>query len=164
MCVCAAGFCICYLGDGTGSWMWHRRRSRNLMRRMQERCHLYGSGRQASVKKEDAVSGKRVKENESGSNFLDRIVSWWDSYKDFDDLKEVLDRITVGGIPTWISTNWRQAVQPQVQSDKTADVIKSRVHGAILLVFGRLPKKYWPAQHQALKMARNHILVPRDEW
>ena len=55
--------------------MWHRRRSRNLMRRMQERYHLYGSRRQAPVKKEDTVSGKRVKENESGSNFLDRIVS-----------------------------------------------------------------------------------------
>ncbi len=34
------------------------------------------------------------------------------------------------------------------------DAINSGVQEAILLAFGRLPKKYWPVQHQeALKMA-----------
>ena len=42
---------------------------------------------------------------------------------------------------------------------KYIDAIKSRVQEVIVLVFGRLPKKYWPAQHQeALQMAREHIL------
>jgi hypothetical protein len=42
---------------------------------------------------------------------------------------------------------------------KYIDAIKSRVQEVIVLVFGRLPKMYWPAQHQeALQMAREHIL------
>jgi hypothetical protein len=42
---------------------------------------------------------------------------------------------------------------------KYIDAIKSRVQEAIVLIFGRLPKKYWPVQHQeALQMAREHIL------
>ncbi len=33
----------------------------------------------------------------------------------------------------------------------------------ILLVFGRLPKKYWPDQHQeALRLARDHILCTKE--
>ena len=39
------------------------------------------------------------------------------------------------------------------------DAIKNGVHRAIVIVFGRLPKKYWPEQHQkALKKAIKHIL------
>jgi len=42
---------------------------------------------------------------------------------------------------------------------KYIDTIKNGVKKAIVLVFGRLPKKYWPAQHQeALQMACEHIL------
>ncbi len=42
---------------------------------------------------------------------------------------------------------------------KYIDAIKSSVQKAIVLVFGRLPKKYWPDQHQeALRLARKHIL------
>jgi hypothetical protein len=42
---------------------------------------------------------------------------------------------------------------------KYIDAIMSSMQRIILLVFGRLPKKYWPTQHQeALKMACNHIL------
>jgi hypothetical protein len=42
---------------------------------------------------------------------------------------------------------------------KYINAIMSSVHRVILFVFGRLPKKYWPAQHQeALKMARDYIL------
>jgi hypothetical protein len=42
---------------------------------------------------------------------------------------------------------------------KYIDAIKNGVKKAILFVFGRLPKKYWPNHHQeALKMAREHIL------
>jgi hypothetical protein len=42
---------------------------------------------------------------------------------------------------------------------KYIDAINSGVQDAILLVFGRMPKKYWPVQHQeALKMACNHFL------
>ncbi len=38
------------------------------------------------------------------------------------------------------------------------DAINSGVQEASGLVFGRLPKNYWPGQHQeALKMACNHI-------
>ena len=41
---------------------------------------------------------------------------------------------------------------------KFIDAIKNGVKKAILFVFGRLPKKYWPAKHQeALQMARDHI-------
>jgi hypothetical protein len=47
---------------------------------------------------------------------------------------------------------------------KYIDAIKSGVQEAILLVFGRLPKNYWPAQHQeALEMACNHILCTEGE-
>jgi len=46
---------------------------------------------------------------------------------------------------------------------KYIDAIRSRVKKAIVLVFGRLPKKYWPDQHQeALKMAREHILCTEE--
>ena len=46
---------------------------------------------------------------------------------------------------------------------KYIDAIKSRVQEVIVLVFGRLPKKYWPAQHQeALQMARKHILHTKE--
>jgi len=39
------------------------------------------------------------------------------------------------------------------------DAIKNGVKKAILFVFGRLPKKYWPNHHKkALKMAHEHIL------
>ncbi len=42
---------------------------------------------------------------------------------------------------------------------KYIDAIKNGVKKAIVLVFGRLPKKYWPDQHQeALLLAREHIL------
>jgi hypothetical protein len=46
---------------------------------------------------------------------------------------------------------------------KHIDAIKSRAQEAILFVFGRLPKQYWPPQHQeALQMARDHILCTEE--
>jgi len=46
---------------------------------------------------------------------------------------------------------------------KYIDAIKNGVKKAILFVFGRLPKKYWPNQHQeALKMARKHIFCTEE--
>jgi hypothetical protein len=46
---------------------------------------------------------------------------------------------------------------------KYIDAIKNRVSKAIVLVFGRLPKKYWPNKHQeALQMAREHILLTEE--
>jgi hypothetical protein len=42
---------------------------------------------------------------------------------------------------------------------KYIDAIKNGVKKAIVLVFGRLPKKYWPGQHRnALRLAHKHIL------
>jgi hypothetical protein len=42
---------------------------------------------------------------------------------------------------------------------KYIDAIKNGVKKAIVLVFGRLPIKYWPGQHRnALRLARKHIL------
>ena len=42
------------------------------------------------------------------------------------------------------------------------DAISSRVQEAIVLVFGRLLTKYWPAQHQeALQKAHEHILCSK---
>jgi hypothetical protein len=71
----------------------------------------------------------------------------------FDFEKHVLDLLTDVERAEW------QRVTINHLKWKYIDIIKSREKEAIVLVFGRLPKKYWPAQHQeALQMAREHIL------
>jgi hypothetical protein len=46
---------------------------------------------------------------------------------------------------------------------KYIDAIKNGVKKAIVLVFGRLPIKYWPGQHRnALRLARKHILRTKE--
>ena len=70
----------------------------------------------------------------------------------FDFEKHVLDLLTDAERAEW----WCLTVNHLKW--KYIDAIKNGVKKAILFVFGRLPKKYWPAKHQeALQMARDHI-------
>ena len=72
--------------------------------------------------------------------------------KQFDFEKHVLNLLTDAERAEW----WRLTVNHLKW--KYIDTIKNGVKKAILLVFGRLPKKYWPDQHQeALQIARDHI-------
>jgi hypothetical protein len=72
--------------------------------------------------------------------------------KKFDFEKHVLDLLTDAERAEW----WCLTVNHLKW--KYIDAIKNGVKKAILFVFGRLPKKYWPAKHQeALQMARDHI-------
>ena len=67
--------------------------------------------------------------------------------------KHVLNLLTDAERAEW----WRLTVNHLKW--KYIDAIKNGVKKAIVLVFGRLPKKYWPGQHQeALRLAREHIL------
>jgi hypothetical protein len=71
----------------------------------------------------------------------------------FDFEKHVLNLLTDAERAEW----WRLTVNHLKW--KYIDAIKNGVKKAIVLVFGRLPKKYWPGQHQeALRLARKHIL------
>jgi hypothetical protein len=71
----------------------------------------------------------------------------------FDFEKHFLNLLTEAERAEW----WRLTVNHLKW--KYIDAINSGVQEAILLAFGRLPKKYWPVQHQeALKMAYNHFL------
>ena len=71
----------------------------------------------------------------------------------FDFEKHVLNLLTDAERAEW----WRLTVNHLKW--KYIDAIKNGVKKAILLVFGRLPKKYWPGQHQeALRLARELIL------
>ena len=73
--------------------------------------------------------------------------------KQFDFEKHFLNLLTTAERAEW----WRLTVNHLKW--KYIDAINSGVQEAIVLVFGRLPQKYWPAQHQeALEMACNHIL------
>ena len=70
----------------------------------------------------------------------------------FDFEKHVLNLLTDEERAEW----WHLTVNHLKW--KYIDTIKNGVKKAILFVFGRLPKKYWPAKHQeALQMARDHI-------
>jgi hypothetical protein len=71
----------------------------------------------------------------------------------FDFEKHVLSLFTDAQRAKW----WRLTVNHLKR--KYIDAIKNGVKKAIVLVFGRLPKKYWPGQHRnALRLARKHIL------
>ena len=71
----------------------------------------------------------------------------------FDFEKHVLSLFTDAQCDKW----WRLTVNHLKR--KYIDAIKNGVKKAIVLVFGRLPKKYWPGQHRnALRLARKHIL------
>ena len=71
----------------------------------------------------------------------------------FDFEKHVLSLLTDTQRAKW----WRLTVNHLKW--KYIDAIMNGVKKAIVLVFGRLPKKYWPGQHQeALRLARKHIL------
>ena len=72
--------------------------------------------------------------------------------KKIDFEKHVLDLLTDAERAEW----WRLTVNHLKW--KYIDAIKNGVKKAILFVFGRLPKKYWPAKHkEALQIARDHI-------
>jgi hypothetical protein len=71
----------------------------------------------------------------------------------FDFEKHVLSLFTDAQCDKW----WRLTVNHLKR--KYIDAIKNGVKKAIVLVFGRLPIKYWPGQHRnALRLARKHIL------
>jgi hypothetical protein len=71
----------------------------------------------------------------------------------FDFEKHVLNLLTVEE-----QAEWRRVTVNHLKW-KYIDAISNRLKKSIVLVFGRLPKKYWPDQHtEALKMARKHIL------
>ena len=71
----------------------------------------------------------------------------------FDFEKHILDLLTDAERAEW----WRLTVNHLKW--KYIDAIKNGVKKAILFVFGRLPKKYWPDKHkEALQIARDHIL------
>jgi hypothetical protein len=71
----------------------------------------------------------------------------------FDFEKHVPGLFTDAQCAKW----WRLTVNHLKR--KYIDAIKNGVKKAIVLVFGRLPKKYWPGQHRnALRLARKHIL------
>jgi hypothetical protein len=73
--------------------------------------------------------------------------------KKFDFEKHVLNLFTDVQRDKW----WRLTVNHLKW--KYIDAIKNGVKKAIVLVFGRLPIKYWPGQHkEALRLARKHIL------
>ena len=72
--------------------------------------------------------------------------------KRFDFKKHVLNLLTDAE-----RAEWRRVTINHLKW-KYIDAINSGVQEAIVLVFGRLPEKYWPDQPQeALKMASNHI-------
>ena len=72
--------------------------------------------------------------------------------ENFDFEKHVLNLLTDAE-----RAEWRRVTINHLKW-KYIDAINSGVQEAIVPVFGRLPKKYWPDQHQeALKMACNHI-------
>jgi len=71
----------------------------------------------------------------------------------FDFEKHVLNLLTVEE-----QAEWRRVTVNHLKW-KYIDAISNRLKKSIVLVFGRLPIKYWPDQHtEALKMARKHIL------
>ena len=71
----------------------------------------------------------------------------------FDFEKHVLYLLTDEERAQW----WRLTVNHLKW--KYIDAIKNGVRKAILFVFGRLPKKYWPDKHkEALQIAREYIL------
>ena len=71
----------------------------------------------------------------------------------FDFEKHILNLLTVEE-----QAEWRRVTVNHLKW-KYIDAIKNGVKKAILFVFGRLPKKYWPNHHKkALKMAHEHIL------
>ena len=71
----------------------------------------------------------------------------------FDFEKHVLNLLTVEE-----QAEWRRVTVNHLKW-KYIDAISNRLKKSIVLVFGRLPKKYWPDQHrEALKMARKHII------
>ena len=77
--------------------------------------------------------------------------------KKIDFEKHVLDLLTDAE-----RAEWRRLTVNHLKW-KYIDAIKKWGENAILFVFGRLPKKYWPNQHQeALKMAREHILCTKE--
>jgi len=71
----------------------------------------------------------------------------------FDSEKHVLNLLTLEE-----QAEWRRVTVNHLKW-KYINTISSRLKKSIVLVFRRLPKKYWPDQHkEALKMARKHIL------
>jgi hypothetical protein len=75
----------------------------------------------------------------------------------FDFEKHVLGLFTDAQRAKW----WRLTVNHLKR--KYIDAIKNGVKKAIVLVFGRLPIKYWPGQHRnALRLARKHILRTKE--